>query len=146
MALHNFFNHDYFAEAPDQPEAGSKSSPAIAILDVGTEATNFVVSSRDGVWFRNIGVGGHSVTKALVCQLNMTFAQVEELKRDLDQAPQISQVQDATEPILKDMANETLASVTAYKNAGGKTSIERYVGVGGAFQTHGLLRYLRTGR
>lgn len=146
LALHNLFCHERFGQDGDRPDASAPDNSAIAILDAGTECTNFVVSSQDGVWFRNIGVGGHGFAKALVLQLNMTFAQAEEVKRDLDQAPRISQVNDALEPLLKDLANETLASVTAYKNAGGKKSIERYVGVGGAFQTPGLLRYLRTGR
>jgi len=145
LALHNLVVYERFAN----PEQGNGSPPdgrhAVGVLDIGTDSTSFIVSSPRHVWFRNIGVAGHSLTRALVRELNVTYAQAEKLKRDPTDAPSLGEMHRALEPVYKDLANEALASLGAHDTAHGKNRVQRFLAVGGSSGMHGLLRYLRSG-
>jgi type IV pilus assembly protein PilM len=118
----------------------------IAVADAGREATNVVVISPDLVWFRSVGLGGDDITSALVRELKLTRSSAEHLKRNPSTARRFSQFAQAVRPALADLAREIRLSLASFDKSYPHLTVEHLWGVGGAFRTHGLLRYLRTGQ
>jgi type IV pilus assembly protein PilM len=148
IALHNFLMYDL--APPAQSEATNGNAEAarpkwpIAVVDVGGDGGNLLVSSPTGVWVRHLGFGGYSVTRALIKYFNLTAAQADELKRNPAAAPSISEIYRTLEPIMDDFSRELGVSLAAYAKADHYEPVERMYCLGGGFQLHGLLAYLRT--
>jgi type IV pilus assembly protein PilM len=171
LALHNFFQYEQTpqtqadaeakpqaraqAKTEAQPAAKAEAKPAgaapqaapeaVALLDLGGEAGNFVVTSPRGVWSRQLGFGGHGVTRALAKQFNVTLAEAERIKQNPALAPSVHQFYVAVEPALQGLLKEIEFCLGAFAKADPHEPIARMIGLGGSFQLHGLLGYLRTG-
>ena len=139
LALHNGLR---FELADAAPAAGG----ALAVLDLGAEEANFVVTSQRGVWFRSFGLAGDSFTSALVKEFQLTYDQAEQLKRQPERARRYCQIRDALEPLLAQLADEVQRSLASYRRLSYASPPERLLGVGGGFALHGLVRRLRLGR
>jgi type IV pilus assembly protein PilM len=142
VALHSFLVHEFLAPADD---AAAKAS-AVAALDVGCNVTNIVVSSPQSLWFRSCGVAGHSFTRALVKEFQLTLAQAEERKRSPELAERMSDVDAALSPVFDDLLKEVRQSLAAYGEARPDCPVQQVLGLGGGFSLHGLFRRLRCGR
>ena len=140
LALHNALVHEMFTTSNV-----SHSPAAVCCLDVGAADTNVVISSPRCVWFRTIGVGGDQFTAQLARQLGLKQDQAELLKRDPAKARRYSAFRDALQPTLAQLASEVECSLANYARLFPDESVEHIYGLGGAFQTHGLLRQLRRG-
>lgn len=136
LALHNAFQFEFHA---DQPK------PA-AIVDIGLDFTNFLVSAPRSVWFRSFGLGGENFTQALTKPFQITRELAEDLKRKPAKARRYSLYCATQEPLLVQLVSEVERSLSSYSRFVASEPVERLYGVGGAFQTHGLLRYLRSGK
>ncbi|HEX5102186.1 MAG TPA: pilus assembly protein PilM, partial [Pirellulaceae bacterium] len=141
IALHNALVHELFADTDP-----SLNAEAITAIDVGTESTNIVVSSPACVWFRTVTQGGESFTRELVKQLKLTHEQAEQLQRNPAKARRFSQLQAAIEPLFVQLASEIDRSLTTYAKLYPDHPIQQAYGLGGGFQMHGLLRFLRSGK
>jgi type IV pilus assembly protein PilM len=117
----------------------------VAILDIGHSTTNLVISSPDTIWFRSFNLAAGHITNSLVRQFKLTRSSAEQLKRNPITAPRLSQLGDAIQPVFADVAHQIRLSLLSFRKLYPWVSIEQLYGVGGGFQTHGLLRYLRTG-
>jgi len=161
LALHNFFMFEHGPEpppdtdSPEKPEKPEKPAAAapppsppgpVALLDLGGEAGNLVVSATGGVWSRQLGFGGHGITRAVAKHFNLTLAQAEQIKHNPALAPSVHQFYTAIEPALQGLVKEIEFCLTAFAKAESYEPITRMIGVGGGFQLHGLLGYLRAGR
>jgi type IV pilus assembly protein PilM len=144
VALHNFLAHDYFA-VPSDPSS-SDAYPVVLALDIGCDATNIVVSSPNSLWFRSCGVAGHSFTRALVKEFNLSIAQAEQQKRAPESAERLSDLYEALSPVFDDLLKEVQQSLATYAEARPDRPVQRAVGLGGGFSLHGLLRHLLCGR
>ena len=140
LALHNAIVYELLAEG------AADSVEAIAVADVGTEATNVVVSSSRSVWFRTFTQGGGSFTRELVKQLKLTHEQAEQLQREPAKARRFSQLEAAVQPLLVQLGGEIERSLASYSRVYSDRPVRQVYGLGGGFQTHGLLRFLRTGK
>jgi type IV pilus assembly protein PilM len=140
LALHNALVHEMFAR-----DIGARPRAAIGGLDVGAANTNMVISSPRSVWFRTIGVGGDQFTAQLVRQFGLTQDEAEQLKREPAKARRYSTLRDALQPTLAQLASEVDCSLATYAKLFPEYSVRQLYGLGGAFQTHGLLRQLRRG-
>ncbi len=136
LALHNAFQFDFHAE---------NAKPA-AVVDIGLDCTNFLVSAPRAAWFRSFGLGGENFTQALARHFQLTREQAEELKRKPAKARRYSLYCATQEPLFVQLVSEIERSLTSYSRFNSSESVEKLYGVGGAFQTHGLLRYLRWGK
>ena len=136
VALHNAIQFEFQAD----------SQKAAALLDVGFDSTNFVVSGPRNLWFRSFGMGGESFTQSLIRHFQLTREQAEELKRNPAKARRYSLYCATQEPLFVQLVNEVERSLASYGRYNSAQPVERIYGVGGAFQTHGLLRYLRWGK
>ena len=136
LALHNAFQFEFQRE---------QSKPA-ALLDIGLDCSNFVVSAPRAVWFRSFGSGGENFTQALVKHFQLTREQAEDLKRKPAKARRYSLYCATQEPLFLQLVSEIERSLSSYSRFNATEPAERLYGVGGGFQTHGLLRYLRCGK
>ena len=144
VALRDFLAYEEFSASADPSQAEKPS--AVAALDIGCDATNLVVSSPDSLWFRGCGVAGHSFTRALVKEFNLTLAQAEDRKRSPETADRFSDFCEALSPVLDDLLDEVRQSLEAYAESHPDRPVERLVGLGGGFLLHGVFRHLRCGR
>src|SRR6185369_13894609 len=98
------------------------------------------------VWFRSFGLGGETFTQALTKQFQLTREQAEELKRNPAKARRYSLFCTTLEPLLVQLVSEIERSLASYARFNPAEPAQRLYGVGGGFQTHGVLRYLRSGK
>jgi Tfp pilus assembly PilM family ATPase len=118
----------------------------LATLDIGAETTNIIVSSPQSLWFRSCGVAGHSFTRALVKEFNLSLAQAEQRKRAPELAERLSDVYETLSPVLADLVGEVQQSLIAYEPTRPGHPVQRVLGFGGGAMLHGLFRHLRCGR
>jgi type IV pilus assembly protein PilM len=144
LALHNFLVYEYCGATEDTKQA--EACPVLAALDIGAEVTNIVVSSRHSPWLHSCGVAGHSFTRALVKEFNLTLAQAEQRKRAPESAERLSDAYEALSPLFDDLLKEVQQSLIAYAQTRPDQPIQRVLGFGGGAMLHGLFRYLRCGR
>lgn len=144
VALHNYLAYEHFAtsDAPLQ----AKTNPVVAALAIGGETTNIVVSSPQSFWSYTCGVAGHSFTRALVKEFNLTVANAEQLKRTPESASRLSDMYRALSPVFADLLKELQRALAAYAKAQPDRLADHIIGLGGGFALHGLFRYLRCGR
>lgn len=138
LALANAALHELFASAAD-------SQNAIALIDVGSAGTNIVVASPEEVWFRTTGLAGDAISAALVREFKLTWEQAELLKREPARARRFSQMQAVLTPLFAQLAGEIERSLMNCAKHSRQLVASQVSGCGGAFQTYGLLRHLRTG-
>ncbi len=144
LALHNFIRYDRY-ESGSNGQAAAKSPP-VAVVDLGSDVTNFVVSSPQYAWFRGTGFGSQNITKSLLQHFRLTVAQAEEMKRDLTTAESYSECCKVIEPLFEEFVDEIRDAFEVHAQARGHRRIAAVYGVGGGFRMHGLLRYLWLGR
>lgn len=137
VALHNGFRFEF---------EGNKVPGAFALLDVGLKSSNLVVSGPRSVWFRSFGIGGEDFTQSLATHFQLTRDQAEGLKRNPAKARRYSLYCAAQEPLLIQLVSEVERSLASYARYNSAQLVERMYGVGGGFQTPGLVRYLCWGK
>lgn len=142
-ALHNWAHHEFFEERSDASNSGPTES--IGLLDVGADSTTFVASSRTGYWFRSFNVAGIHFNRALVRELSLTHLQAETVKCDPARARQMHRMFASFETTWAQLGSEVRRSCELLSKLSPGTTISHLYGLGGAFQLHGLLRFLRTG-
>ncbi|MBN2293866.1 MAG: pilus assembly protein PilM [Pirellulales bacterium] len=145
LALHNYFSFENESTGtPDVSQVGDSGKiPAVALVDVGSNATNLVVSSADSIWINSTSIGGDRFTKALVGQLNLTNSQAEQVKRNPTKAAKLHTVYEALDPLFEELAADIERSLVLFTNSHPNNKVVRIVGCGGGFLTHGLLARLR---
>jgi type IV pilus assembly protein PilM len=144
VALHNLLAYEQMASPP--ADVLPDEMPALASIDIGCNSTNVLVSSPRSLWFHSCGIGGHSFTRALVKQFNLTVAQAEQQKRAPESAERLCDLYEALSPLFGDLLNDVQHSLAAYAETEPDCRVHRALGCGGGFALHGLFRYLRCGR
>ncbi len=157
IAIHNAMVQEFY---PDTLETDPKlkaikaqgaaeqaaSGDAIAIVDLGTESSNVVISTATSVWFRSFGKGGDTMTQALVKQFQLTYPQAEQLKREPSKARRFHLLHATMSPIFVQIGSEIERSIAGYHKLYSDHKVHHVYGIGGAFPTHGLMRHLRSGK
>jgi Tfp pilus assembly PilM family ATPase len=155
VALHNFLVYDRLSpnEASGPRPANGQaaidqgtSEPAdelVATFDIGGDTSNFLVSGREFLWLRNFTFGGNDITKAMLRELKLTFAQAEALKRNPPAAPRLWRMYQAVEQSLEQFTTQALHSIRCYDNLYANRPITRVMLHGNACRLHGLQRALR---
>ncbi len=136
IAFYNFALHDCLG-----PHSTLPTDPApLAILDVGTRATNLIVSSPRGIWFRTLRFGGVDFTESILRPFKLTFEQAEQVKRQPTRARSVSRLYRELDAVLARFAAEVQRSLAAYEKDNQGPRVAKIVGTGGGFLLHGLLR------
>src|SRR5437868_11408875 len=130
-------------EAGQETEESAKRSAVVA-LDIGTDASNLVIT--DGgriIWQRPIPLGGNHFTRALTKELKLTFAKAEHLKRNAVKSPDLKKILAALKPVLNDFVSEVQRSLGYFTNTHRDATIQYMMGLGNAFRLPGLQKYLQ---
>jgi type IV pilus assembly protein PilM len=140
VALHNWLQFEH----PTRPAvAESPATPsAVALLDVGSDCTQVIVSWQDSFWFRVLTTGGNEFTRAIVKQFRMTNEQAEQLKQRPGRAKRLSQLYDALDPVSERLRTQLKQSLDAFHVDYPEVAIRQAFGLGGSFGMHGLLNAL----
>jgi Tfp pilus assembly PilM family ATPase len=118
----------------------------VAILDVGANITNLiVVRGRKAPWFRSFTPASLDVNERLIRSFQLTHDQAEELKRDPAKAKRLHLLMGTISDTFIKTGSELQRSLGQYQKLYPEDSIERLYGMGGGFQTLGLMRYLIRG-
>ena len=143
LVLYNFLLFDQLDELPPADEYDPENPPeSVAIISMGTDATDLVITNGYRVWQRSIPLGGSHFTKALIRELKLTFAKAEHLKRNATAATDPKAVFQAMRPVFSDLLTELQRSIGYFSNLDRAAKIGRVVALGNAMKLPGLRRYL----
>src|SRR5205814_5753021 len=137
LALCNYVAYDLL-----KMEAGQDGEPpvkrtAVVGLDIGTDASNLVITDGDRIiWQRPIPLGGNHFTRALTKDpFKLTFAKAEHLKKNATKSPQeLKKILTALKPVLNDFVGEVQRSLGYFTNTHRDAQVEYMVGLGNAFR------------
>ena len=153
LALYNLLQFEFWDAAGAAGETSpQENTDAVMLLDLGSEATSVLIASPGSVWFRTVPRGGDDFTKRLMRQFNLTFDRAEQVKRNPSLSRSLSKLHATLVPAFQELEKELQMSFSSFAahlaNTGRAETVQlnRLLGLGGGFQLHSLLRYLRTGR
>jgi Tfp pilus assembly PilM family ATPase len=118
----------------------------IAVVDLGHQGSRLLVCCSNELWVRNLGFGGHLLTRALMKEFNLTTAAAERYKRDPLAAPSVSQIYSATYTVLEDLFRELQAALASVALTDERPPIKKVCLLGGGMLFHGLLQFLQSGK
>ena len=144
LALHNYMTYDHLPQ-PAAAAGEKEAEQAVALLDVGGNSTNVLVSSPHKIWSATVSMGADQFTKSLVHEFDITHAEAEQLKRQPLKTPRMARWHGALAPVFDDFAQELTTALTAFSRLHPDVILERIGGMGGGFLLHGLLNHLQRG-
>jgi len=139
LAVYNYTAFDQLnAEEidPDNPP------DQVVILNVGTDATDVIITNGVTIWTRNIPIGGNSFTKAMTKTLKLTFTKAEYLKRNPSSGDDPKAVIQAMRPVFNDMLSEVQRSLEYYSSLNRKAKFTKALALGNPMKLPGLQRFL----
>jgi len=144
LALYNYVYFDMLADELPPPEEYDPENPpgSVAVISMGTDATDLVITNGYRVWQRNIPLGGSHFTKALTKELKLTFAKAEHLKRNVSAAQDPKAVFRAMRPVFSDLLTELHRSINYFNSLDRAARIDRVIALGNSMKLPGLRKYL----
>jgi len=140
LALANMVAFDQLPPAATaDPE---KPAPAAVLVSIGVDTSDLVITNGFKVWQRSLPMGGSSFTKALVKDMQLTFAKAENVKRNAVRAEDPRAVFAAMRPVFKDFATEVQRSINYYTGAEKTATIGRVLLAGNAAKLRGLADFV----
>ena len=133
IALTNMLTFDQLPVAdPDNPP------PSTVLVSIGVDSTDVVVTNGLRIWQRSMPMGGSSFTKALVTDMQLTFAKAEQQKRNAVRASDPRAVFKAMRPVFKEFASELQRSLNYHTGTDRSAKIGRVLLLGNAAKLRGL--------
>ncbi|MEX2138679.1 MAG: pilus assembly protein PilM [Pirellulales bacterium] len=123
-------------------EPDSLSNSVTAILDVGADSSNLIVTSGVSLVIRSIPLGGNSLSRTMVKEFQLTFAQAEKVKRNPTAVRELHRLYAALEPRFTDLARELRRTIDGFLQADSARRLTRFIVTGGGLKLHGALRRL----
>lgn len=143
LSIYNFIAYDVMTDGPD-PDLFDPDNPpeSLAVLSMGTDTTDLVVTNGFRVWQRSIPIGGSHFTKQLTKDLKLTFAKAEHLKRNARQAEDPKMVFQAMRPVFNDLVTEVQRSLGFFQQIDRKAKIKGILMLGNTVKLPGLQQYV----
>ncbi len=142
-AVFNYVAHDIIAGGGSAEHYDSDNPPpSMAVLSMGTDTSDLIVTNGFRLWQRSIPIGGNHFTKQLSKELKLTFAKAEHLKRNARQAEDPKAIFQAMRSVFSDMVTEVQRSLSFFQTVDRKAKIEGLVLLGNAVKLPGLSQYL----
>jgi type IV pilus assembly protein PilM len=119
---------------------GIDPAAVVVLLNAGASATNINIMSGDrSVFTRDISIGGNAYTEALQKELNLAYAQADQLKRGLP----IEQASvDEARPVLRAVSENVMLEIQKtfdfFKATAASDRIDRIMVSGGASRAEGF--------
>lgn len=142
LALYNYACFDRIGDLSEVAFDPADQPDSMAILSVGVDTTDLVITNGFRVWQRSIQIGGSHFTKALTKELKLTFAKAEHLKKNAAKAEDPKAVFQAMRPVFSDLVAEIQRSIGFFSSNNKGTEINEVVALGKAMGLPGLQRYL----
>jgi type IV pilus assembly protein PilM len=121
---------------PDQPAA------FIALVSVGVDSTDLVVTNGRRVWQRSIPAGGSNFTKSLVQGMKLTFSRAENLKRNAVKAEDPKAVFKTMKPVFNEFSAELQRSLNYFTGTDRSATIGKVLLLGNATKLRGLTDFV----
>ena len=121
---------------PDQP------IPSIALVSVGVDSTDLVVTNGRRIWQRSIQSGGSNFTKSLVQGMKLTFSRAENLKRNAVKAEDPKAVFKTMKPVFNEFASELQRSLNYFTGTDRTATIAKVLLMGNATKLRGLADFV----
>lgn len=142
-AVFNYVSHDVIADSGAGESYDSENPPpSLAVLSMGTDTSDLIVTNGYRLWQRSIPIGGNHFTKQLSKELKLTFAKAEHLKRNARQAEDPKAIFQAMRTVFNDMVTEVQRSLSFFQTVDRKAKIKGLVLLGNAVKLPGLSQYL----
>jgi type IV pilus assembly protein PilM len=119
-----------------------KPPPAVVLVSIGVDTSDLVITNGFKIWQRSLPIGGSNFTKALVKDMQLTFAKAENVKRNAVRAEDPRAVFAAMRPVFKDFATEVQRSLNYYTGADKTATIGRVLLAGNAAKLRGLTDFV----
>lgn len=143
LALYNYCCFDNLPDIEDTPYDPEDPPKSVAVLSLGVDTTDLVITNGYRVWQRSIQIGGSHFTKALTKELKLTFSKAEHLKKNAAKAEDPKAVFQAMRPIFSDLVAEIQRSIGfCTSNNSWAQELSEIIAVGNAMKLPGLQRYL----
>lgn len=143
LALYNFACFDRLSDVVEQAYDPEEPPKSIAVLSIGVDTTDLMVTNGFRVWQRSIQIGGSHFTKALTKELKLTFAKAEHLKKNAAKAEDPKAVFQAMRPVFSDLVAEIQRSIGfCTSNNKWARDLSEVIAIGNAMKLPGLQRYL----
>jgi type IV pilus assembly protein PilM len=145
-ALLDFFMHEHPLAAVKHNDRSTDPIGVLAMLDIGTDSSNIVMTNGRMLAMRSIPLGGNDFTRALVNKYNLDWRQAEKLKRNPTSAPLLHQTYEALQPCFQNLYAEVHRSIDQFITLDRRHVVQRLFVRGGGLKLHGLLKYFWLGR
>jgi len=143
LALYNCVRFDALTDVPRAEDYDPENPPdSTAILSVGAEATDLVITDGIRVWQRSLPLGGNHFTTALTKELKLTFSKAEHLKRNATSAQDPKALFQAMRSAFNELSTELQRSVSYFSSIERKANLTRVLAVGNAMKLPGLRKIL----
>jgi type IV pilus assembly protein PilM len=142
------FNFIAFECLPLPPLAGRNADriPVLAVLEIGAEKSNVVLSNGRTFWTRSIPQGGNDFTRTLQREFAFDWPKAEQLKRNPTSAVSLHRMYQPLQLCFEKFAAEVHHSIDQYLTQDPRLMVQRMLVTGGGLKLHGLHRFLQHGR
>lgn len=146
LAIFNYVRFDAMPDLPPPDEYDPDNPPpAVAVISMGTDSTDLVITNGYRVWQRNIPIGGSHFTKALSKELKLTFSKAEHIKKNPTTYSDPKAVFQAMRPVFTELLSEIQRSISYYNTIERSIEITRGLALGNPMKLQGLRAYLEKG-
>jgi len=146
LAIFNYVRFDAMPDLPPPDEYDPDNPPpAVAVISMGTDSTDLVITNGYRVWQRNIPIGGSHFTKALSKELKLTFSKAEHIKKNPTTYSDPKAVFQAMRPVFTELLSEIQRSISYYNSIERSIEITRGLALGNPMKLQGLRAYLEKG-
>jgi len=136
-------NMAMFDQLPPAATVDPEKPPAsVVVVAMGVDTTDVVMTNGMRIQQRSMPIGGSTFTKALVKDMQLTFAKAEHLKRHAVRAEDPKAVFKAMRPVFNEFTSELQRSLNYFTNADRTAVIGRVILLGNAAKLRGLSDYV----
>ncbi len=121
----------------------AERSEGTIFMDIGTLATDLIITEGGRVWLRTIPIGGNHFTEALVKGFKLSFRKAEKLKREAASSKYARQIFQAMRPVFVDLVQEVQKSLGYYQSLNRDANLTKLVGLGSTWRLPGLQTFLK---
>ncbi len=140
IAIYNAIGYDQLES--DSEAADINSTKWIAVLSMGTDTSDLVLTNGKRIWQRSVPIGGNHFTKQLTTDLKLTFAKAEQVKKNAREAKDAKQIFQAMRSVFNDLVTEVQRSIGYFGSLERDAEIQGLVAIGNAVKLPGLPQYL----
>ncbi len=131
VAVYNAMAYDF----------GKQTEPII-FVDIGTQATDVIISEAGRCWIRTFPLGGTHFTEAVANAFKISYSKAEKLKMEASDSKYAKQIMQAMRPVFSDLLQDLQRSVGYYQSLHRESELKNMVGVGSTFKIPGLRKFL----